>query len=288
MTRLVRKITLGLSVALCTLLLGAWVISNIFEEQVNAKVSAAINESMRAPFTSDSMELSMFRRFPNPSVHLENVVIKEALPEKVFADTLFYAEDLFLEIGLFDLIFGEFSIHELSASKVRLNPLITENGQTNYEVWHSDSTTTQTTIALEVIELTDLVLSYRNLEADFLLAAKADEIELSGLFNSEGTTFGIQGDLLFDSLKVGSERYVDGLSTTLDVTLQLPETDAILVIKDGTIKTNELTLQTDVLWSGSGAKEHMAVLLHGNEVDLEGAASLIPGLGPIFNRELWY
>jgi uncharacterized protein involved in outer membrane biogenesis len=280
MVQSIRKAFIYSAILASVVLLSAWAITIVFEEEVNKKVLSAINSNLRAPIEVGTMELSMFHRFPNPSVHLKNVLIREALPEKVQVDTLLYAEDLFLEIDLIGMFTGSISVGELEASDIVLNPGINANGEHNYRVWESDSSATQNTIAVKKIELNDFRLRYKDVPAEFILVANASDLELTGLFNESGSTFGIAGDVFFDSIQVSNEQYVHQLQTALDLRVQLPEQGAVMVIKDGILEANGLTLHTDILWQGTNADEQLAVLLSAKNADLEGAASLIPELGP--------
>lgn len=279
MVHTIRKYLTYLAILGAVLVGCAWLIASIFEEEVNHKVLSAVNGQLKVPIEASEMDLSIFHRFPNPSVHLEGVYIKEALPDRVFVDTLLYAEHIFLEMDLLDMFYGNISISEVAAKNVLLNPSITEDGTHNFEIWRSDTTRSDNVIALEMIELVDLRFTYSDRSSDVYLSARSQELLLTGLLDGQGTNLGFEGDVFFDSLLVGQNKYVHELETKLDLSLNLPDDGAVLVIKKGRFETEDLALQADVLWTGEGEGEHLAVLLSGKDVDLEGAAALIPELG---------
>jgi len=281
MPRLVRKIAITLGSFLLLMVAASLVMSTLFEEQISAKIKAAINTQLRAPFTSAAMKLDIFRHFPNASIHVEDALIKEALPEKVFADTLLFAEDLYLEFGLLDIFGGEVTIREISASDVLLRTGIDIDGSPNYQVWSTDSTSSSKAVDLELIQLNDLTLTYQDIPGGVNLAAHSESLQLAGLFNNAGNKFDIQGEVLFDSLVVAQKRYLEKLDTELDLTLLLPEDKhEYLRIENGGVVVNGVALNTSVVWNEHQGDEHIAVRLQGTAVDLEGTASLIPEFGP--------
>ena len=256
------------------------VLSTLFEDQLNTKITAAINKQLRAPFATSAMELDIFRHFPNASIHLKEVLIKEALPDKVFADTLLFAEDLYLEFGLLHIFSGDITIREISASGVLLRTGVDIDGSPNYQVWNTDSTGSDQVIDLEKIQLTDLALTYTDIPGNVDLTAHSTALQLAGLFNANGNRFDVLGEVLFDSLIVAGKTYLQNRYTELDVALLLPESPTEhLHIQDGQVIANGVVLNTSVSWNEHQGDEHIAIRLKGTAVDLEGTASLIPEFG---------
>ena len=280
MQRIIKRTAIVLGGIFLLLVISSLVISTLFEDDIKAKVSQAINANLRSSFTSSDMSLDLFWQFPNASIHVTDVLIKEAIPEKVFPDTLLYAEDLFMEFGWMNVFSGDVTIRSITANAVIARPGVDEYGELNYIFWKSDTSASETTIDLQRIELNDLHLHYADIPADIRIGARSKEISLAGLFNSEGNQFDVRGSLFIDSLLIDDSGYAEKMDTELDLTFLLPSDPNILLsIEQGRVTANDVNLLTDLSWRERGDDDELVLRLQGSNLDLEGAASLIPELG---------
>jgi hypothetical protein len=189
MLRRIRTVLL-VSAALFGVLLGTLaVIGVVYEDEVKARLLTALNAHLNGPVDVGSMDLTLIRRFPQASLHLRKVLALEALANKPVPDTLLYAEDLYLEFGLWDLFGGNYTVQEVHGDHVLLYPGREADGSPNWLLWKSDTTATAGSgLDLDQVTVKDLTLRYRDAGSAVEIRGWSGTMAMRGHFTDALTT----------------------------------------------------------------------------------------------------
>ena len=118
---------------------------------------------MNAPVSVSDMDLTFIARFPRASIRLKDVLAREVRYDSLSADTLLYAEELFLEFSLWDMFQGTYTVQSIHGRSVRLYPALDAEGRENYLIWKADSSgTASSPLELEAVSVDGLTARYRD------------------------------------------------------------------------------------------------------------------------------
>ncbi len=178
-SRLIRRALLVGS-ALLVLLVGALaVVGLLYEEEVKARLVGLINDRLAVPVQVGSIDLTLLRRFPRASLHLQDVYVPEGQPDGAYADTLLHAEDLYLDLDLSELLVGTYGIRRIHGEGVRAFIAHDAEGRPNYRIWRADSSDGEA-LPLKRITLEELWVRYSHGGGTTVVTAASDRIALQG------------------------------------------------------------------------------------------------------------
>lgn len=284
MLRKFRSIAIVLAVLCVVAISGLVVVAKIYEDEVKARLVEAINAQLNAPVTVKSMELTLIERFPRASMRLTEVLAKEVRTDDQAPDTLLFANELFLEFSLWDMLQGNYTVEQVHGSGVKLYPGLDRNGNETYVIWKTDTTNTAaSTIALDKVSFKDLVVRFMDGSSGVVVRSHHDDLKLKGKFTEELNEIILSGDAhLVDWTDDGKLVIADRRAQHLH--LQMTFSDGSFHIRKGEVAMGKVPMEL-VLSVVPGTK--------GKEIDLRANGLGLPlaevtGLLPDFLRKhLW-
>lgn len=196
MFRLLRRV-LVVSAALLVLALATLaVLAYAYQDEVKAKLIAELNAHLKVPVHQSGIELTLIERFPQASLRMSDVFIREVRTDSAAADTLLNAKQLYLEFSLLSLVRGDYTVSELHGEDVKLYPALDHNGHENYLIWRSDSTSSGgTDLKLKKVTFEHLATRFRDDRSGLEVTSSSERLALKGRFRDEGSALSIDGDL---------------------------------------------------------------------------------------------
>jgi AsmA protein len=165
---------LGISIASILLLL--FIIPILFPGTIAQEVKVFANKKLAGELNFKEAKLSFFSHFPSLTVTLTDFSLKGSEPFK--KDTLVAAEEVGFGINLKRLIFDkQVVIDKIFVDNSLINVMVNEKGQSNYNVYVSDSkepvdTVSGTSLRLDKIAISHCRLKYEDKSAQMLISAK--------------------------------------------------------------------------------------------------------------------
>ena len=156
-------------------------------ERIIHRVVSESNKLLTHPVDVADIDISI-RKFPYASVALRDVYSRgnSSIP----ADTLLFAESVYLEFHLWKLVLGDWGIERISLDQGRLNLRFPTNAEPNYKIWRDPSDSTGSGIfKLEEIDLANFAFTLAVEEQDLEMAAAIKKALLSGIFDSGAFDF---------------------------------------------------------------------------------------------------
>lgn len=237
-----------------------------YHDDLQLKVERSISRSIHARVRFDEMNLSVWRHFPNVTLELRNLTITG---RKEFQhDTLLSVASLGLELDLFRFFKDEIRLKSILLDQPQINLLVLENGHANYDVFTSDSDSTQTDTTQVHVDIEQLVINEGELIyedrinkalvhiADFQHKGTGDFAK--EVFDYSTTTF-------FRELTVdyGDVRYLDKKQTSVDLSMKIDTRTNRFSILENSIVINHFKV---------GLEGYVTLLPDGYDMDLRFAA----------------
>ena len=132
---MVKKILKIVGIVLLLLVVSAFAIPYLFEDQIKAKILKSINESVDAKVAFTDADLSLFKSFPNANVAMENLSIVNKAPFE--GDTLVSFKELNLKMSVMELFNGDnepLNIDAISSKKGLINIIFNKDGVGNFDI----------------------------------------------------------------------------------------------------------------------------------------------------------
>ena len=212
-------------------LLAFIVLPIIFADTITEKVKVLANKNLEGELNFNDSELSFFKHFPSLTLTLNELNLNGSKPFKNQA--LVTAKEIGFGIDVWSVLFGsQTQIEEIYIDNAKINILVNQKGEANYNIYKSNSKDTTTSsesasLELENIQISNSHLVYNDKSTKILIEAKG--------FNYKG-----KGDLLESNFNLKTSAKIDSLSFTYDKKeyLKSKKVKADLITK---INTNSLS-----------------------------------------------
>jgi AsmA-like C-terminal region len=248
---MVKKILKIVGIVLLLLVVSAFAIPYLFENQIKAKILKSINESVDANVAFKDADLSLFKSFPKANVSIEKLSIINKAP---FAgDTLVAFDELNLKMSVMELFNSDdepINIEGVSSKNGLINIIFNKDGVGNFD------------IALKNKDKKDdgkskpLALKIKGYEVEnfkFKFTDEASKIKMVlDSINHSGT-----GDFTNDILDLDTKttakismsmdkiNYMNNVAISLDAVLGIDLNKSKYTFKENKAKINELPLEFD-------------------------------------------
>lgn len=228
------KITLIVFGSLVGLLLLLALLLVVFENDIKRYAVNSLNEKLNTRIEVEAIELSIWDRFPNASLRFKNIAVKDAWSTGVGHDTLFFAERLYLEFNLSDLITGDYTIKEISTKNGFLDVRITAEGDGNFHVFKptekDDKGGDDLAFNLSRVHLENIRLKYNNEVNEERYEVMLHDAEASGAFKGSEFTVNNRCQFTIEQIRSGKIKMLSGVFGTLNTTLDIKQDGALIIL----------------------------------------------------------
>jgi len=277
MMRIVRNALLALA-TLFVLGFGTLVLlANVYEEEVKQKLIGALNAQLNAPVSVSGMDLTLIARFPQASMRLNDVLAHEVRTDDAPADTLLYARELYLEFSLWDMFTGNYAVQKVHGVDAKLYPGLDGNGNENYIVWKTDSSSTgSAAIDLKKVSFDGLDLRFRDDRSALAITARSKALALSGRFAEDLNTLSLTGDLHLLNWLDGKEVVLSDRQAYLRLAMEFGGTDALFRITKGELSSGAVPLEVTLAVTRGPKGEELDLRANGLGLELADVVRLLP------------
>lgn len=132
---MLKKILKITAIVLVVIVAALFAIPYFFKDQIKAKISEAINESVDAKVSFADADLSLFKNFPNATVGIEKLVIINKAPFE--GDTLVSLGELNLKMSIKEIFKGKeepLNIQGISSTNGLINIIFNKDGVGNFDI----------------------------------------------------------------------------------------------------------------------------------------------------------
>lgn len=130
-----KKILKIVGIVFLLLLLSAFAIPYLFQDQIKAKIAKAINENVDAKVAFNDADLSLFKSFPKATISVEKLSIINKAPFE--GDTLVAFDELNLKMSVMELFNSDdepMNIEGISSKNGLINIIFNKDGVGNYDI----------------------------------------------------------------------------------------------------------------------------------------------------------
>jgi hypothetical protein len=224
------------------LILAAFTLPLIFKDSIKKTVDESIAKSVKAEVSYEDFSLSLFKRFPNLSLSIENLSIVGREP--FHGDTLLVTDQLTVSVNPIRALYSDkLEVNIIEITRPRLQILVLEDGSANYHIGNEDTSVEsespdyQFGIRKWHVEQGSLIYHDQSTEAYLSL----EEINHTGSGNFSKELFDLT---TFSEIKVVDLEHqgiacMSNKEVTAEVTMEMNLPQATYTFKENQISINE-------------------------------------------------
>jgi len=240
-----------------------------------------LNKELAIRVEIGEADISFIKTFPFVSIIMRDVVaysnkeLNRIEFTEINSDTLFRAEDIYVQFNIIDIIHKKYIIKRVLAINGKLNILTDNKGLTNYTLFRKtgDRKDTGQILELESFKLKNfnflMINNYKNIEISGIIK----EILFKGKFGRKGLTFLTGGTLFLEKFTHDDILFAKNMNMSAKV--HFFANDSIYTIEKGILGINDLRFETSgVITSGDIVISD--IFAEGKDLNLKSVISILP------------
>lgn len=252
------------------------VVASVFNEQITRRLLDALDDQLRTELTVRKAGLSLLRRFPEASVNLEDVQLKDA-----FGRYLLQAREVSFRFRVFSLLGERIEVKKVVVSGGALNVRIDARGRANYDIFkesHSEAPSSDSNLrlALENAEFKNLLLIYDNANTRQTASINLKNAGLAGDFAARQFTLSSQADMTVARLQVGDSRYLVGQPLRYNAVVAVDLAKGLYDLQNVELFVGGNGFDVSGFVSDKGEYSDINVQMKGREGDISLVIALLP------------
>lgn len=277
MKRFLKRFFLFLFIGIIVLLGLSFAVAAIFEKQIGERIVRALNQQLTTELTVESMDMTVLRTFPSLSADLKNIQL-QGTDDQVLLE----AGTLSFRFGLLSILSRKYNVKSVKVSDGALHVSLDRNGNPNFLVYETDSTSTSssesndTRVKLEQALLSNMELLYTDAQTEQHLNLLVEEARFSGNFSSQ--QFDVESDARMISrfYEAGGIRYLVGRPLDYDAIIQVDLAEGVYRLQEvrANVGNNEFVV-TGATEDWEGGLYYDLLVTNGTG-NLEGVLQLLP------------
>ena len=246
-----------------------------YQDKIVGLFVAEANKHIKTKVEVAKISLSLFKKFPQVAVALDQVNVIEGVPDS--QESLAKAEKLYFTFSLFDILFGRYSVKQLYMENGSVHVKVHQNGKPNYHILVTDTASSSEDFSfnLEKINLRNVRLRYTDEVLDQDFQADAPHLIAAMVITSETVDVEASGKAIVDALRIGSSEYFKGKTVDLNTALTINRQAKTIALQPSVIRIEKASYEVGGAIAYTGPTE-LDLKLEGKNTDIQSLLSLLP------------
>lgn len=256
-----------------------------FQGKITTLVKTEGNKMLNAHFDFETLDISLFRNFPQASVTLRGFYLCGV--DSFATDTLLQAEEATAAFDLFSL-FGSsgYDITKVQLENATLHAIVLSNGAVNWDIVKTDSTTAAATpteespfkVQLKDVRVKGLRLIYDDREANMYADIQKLDAQCAGDLGSDRTTLQIEGETESMSFRMDKIPFLTRVNLYAKMDIDADLINQKFTLKENEFRLNAIKANIDGWVALSEPAMDMELKMNTSEVGFKEILSLVPAL----------
>ncbi len=247
-----------------------------YQDKIIELFVAEANKHINTKVEVSQISLSLFEKFPQIAVSLDNINVHEGIPES--EESLARAKKLFFTFSVWDVLRGKYSVKELYMEQGEIYIKVLPDGKVNYLIITSDSASTGNedfTFNLEQINLQEVTIHYNDQQIKQTYEVSAHQLVAALGISTEQIALEVAGDATIHTIKVGTGEYFKGKRVNLASALAIDRISKSVQIRPSTIRIENAAYEIGGT-VGYADKTTLDLKLDGKNTSVQSLLSLLP------------
>jgi hypothetical protein len=217
--KIIKKILLGVLVFMLISMGIIFTLVSLNKDEIIDYFVNQANKQISTPIEVGKIDISLFNHFPNISIDLQDVTIKESY--KGNKGVLGKAENISFAFSLFDLINKNYEINGLHITEANVDLKINNTGLPNYLIFKKDSTSKGSMFSINNITASDLTVNYIDVKSDVDLNFIIKKAKSNVVQELHKMLVVVDGELIADEIRVGNRKFLNNKAVEIDAEIDI-------------------------------------------------------------------
>lgn len=274
--RKLMKATVVMAVALLSLLATGMLMGVVFGDKIKQLAINELNKRLATEVAvNGSIDFSVLSNFPSASITFHEVTLKESLPAK---EDLLRCDKISLLFNIWDIFKGEYSMKKVIVANGFLHLLITEEGNSNYNIFKDAGNASANDFSIKVEEaiFTNVLLQYDDNRSNRHFVFDISQSVLSGDFTSDDFLLSIQTDFISQHCNIDNIDYLPNRKIGINAVLQVDLASGSYLINETSVEIESNRFELSGKITNHAAGNETDLNFSGTQLKLEELATLLP------------
>ncbi|MBX9850438.1 MAG: AsmA-like C-terminal region-containing protein [Cytophagaceae bacterium] len=249
----------------------------LFKDKIIQLTFKELNKHLNTKIEIDKdIDLSVFKKFPEISIGLKNVRVYENLGDST--GKLAQLKSLYFSFDAIDFLQGKYVIQNIFAEGGEIRIKINKDGETNYNIFKTDTTTaseSNLSLHLQKIDLTDVLLFYSSEAVNQHHEVYIKEADSKISYKESIWYIGLDGDLFVHSIGIGNYEYFKEKAIQVKSEQQYDEDKALFKIQPSSLIVEKSEFSISGFYEGKERNE-IDLKLKAEKSTISTLVSLLP------------
>lgn len=255
----------------------------IFRGKIIETIKTQANENLNASLNFSDVNLTLLSTFPDLSLSVKSLSITG---KKEFeGDTLLYADDLTVDLGLWSVVKGSnIAINGISLTRPFINIKVLPDGKANYNITKEDSSAAPIAesegynLKIQSYDITEGRIVYDDQSLTFKMMLDQVFHQGKGDFTKDLFVLSTKSTIEKSSVWYGGIKYLSNAKALLDADLDMDMKNFKFTFKENTLTINDLPIHADGWLAMPGNDMDMDIKWRVNKSEFKSFMSLVPGV----------
>ncbi|MBF8964479.1 hypothetical protein I0P70_14590 [Pontibacter sp. FD36] len=246
-----------------------------YQDKIIGLFVAEANKHITTKVEVGKISLSLFDKFPQVAVALDQVNVHEGIAES--DSSLARAEKLYFTFSVFDIIRGKYDVKQLYLENGSIHVRVLKNGQANYHIIATDSSESSGDFAfnLERINLSQVAVRYTDLQLNHYIEADAEQLIAAMTITNDEIALETKGNATIATIRIGESEYFKEKSVALHTALTINRTAQTIALQPSVVQVEGAAYEVGGQIAYGGTTE-LDLQLQGKDTNIQSLLSLLP------------
>lgn len=246
-----------------------------YQDKIIGLFVAEANKHITAKVEVGRISLSLFDKFPQVAVALDQVNVHEGIAES--DSSLARAQKLYFTFSLFDMVRGRYNVKQLYLENGSIHVRVLKNGQVNYHILATDTTAESGDFAfsLEKIHLSQVAVRYTDLQLNHAIEAHAQQMVATMDIINEKIDLEAKGDARISTIRIGKGEYFKDKSVALRTQLSISRSAQTIALRPSVVQVEGAAYEVGGQIAYGGTTQ-LDLQLQGKDTNIQSLFSLLP------------
>lgn len=247
-----------------------------YQDKIVALFVEEANKHIKTKVEVARISLSLFEKFPQVAVSLDQVNVHESLPER--QASLARAEKLYFTFSIFDVLRGHYRVKEFYMEQGEVDVKVLSNGQVNYQVLVPDTTTgarKDFSFDLEKISLRQVALRYTDEQLKQAYVVDAHQLEAALAVSNAIIDIKANGSSTVHTIRIGAGEYFKGKDVHLTTALAINRQAQTIELQPSVVQVAGAAYEVAGAIAYAGPAD-LDLQFKGKNTDIQSLFSLLP------------
>ncbi|MDX5436971.1 MAG: hypothetical protein LPK03_07240, partial [Pontibacter sp.] len=234
------------------------------------------NKHIRTKVDVQQISLSLFEKFPQVAVSLDQVNVHEGLPEST--ESLARANKLYFTFSLWDVVRGRYNVKQFYMEQGEVYVKVLPDGTVNYQVITTDTASAEDgefSFDLEQINLSEVDIHYIDQQLEQRYEVNAHKLAAALAISPETIDIEAEGQATINTIKVGTGEYFKGKRVQLASALSINRQEQNITLQPSVVQVEKAAYEVGGTIAYAQDTE-LDLQVNGKNTDIQSLLSLLP------------